>query len=511
MMGGARDMSLVELDGGRLTAVGVRLSTNQVDVRVWHAADRPAHVKADSAQEVGQWVRDELRKAEVPLGRVVLVIPRNDVVLKPLMFPAPADGPLRESDLGGMVRLQMSRQLTVTTEDTPIDFVPLRSAGTGVEVLAGALPAERRAWWDQMAGAAGMGVRRIALRCLGVGAILGDLSDRRDGTILGVAVGAHATDLVLVERGGVAMARAIDLARPDGEGGFEAFAERISVEARRTLGSFRAGRASSGVEGVFVMGEGELCHRVARLCGAALDSPGQSVGPGVLVRVPSAMPEAMRSDCAALLGLALETVQGRVSLDFANPRRAPDTRARLRQAALGGVLGLIVLCGAGYVWADRELGSMRSTLGVLRTREAGLRRESEKLARESARVAHAERWKDARADWLSHIAHVTGTMPEPGPAVLDDLSARAKGDGVYALEEKKSFPSGKWSSRVDVTIDLDGTISGRQVGADLRETLLSRGGYTVETPTADVPERFRLVLRTRSATAPATGGKDGAP
>jgi Tfp pilus assembly PilM family ATPase len=522
MIGGARPMTLIELDGPRLTAIYARIGMGRVEVESWHTADRPTDIRPDNADEIGRWLRDELRKGEIPAARVVLVIPRGDVVLKPLSFPKPAEGEISDADLGGMVRLQMSRQLTLTTGETPIDYVPIRGAASGgVEVLAGALPGDRAAWWAQVREASGIKVRRIALRCLGVGAVLGDLSVRREGAVLGVALGPAATDLVVVEHGGVVTSRAIGFVRPDDPGGFDVFAERIAVEARRTIGSFRAGRSGTGVEGVCVLGEGDLCERVAQKCGAALETQGETIPLGPTVRVPAGMPATMRSDAAALLGLALEEVQERVSLDFANPRKPPDVQARIRQGVLAGVLGMIVLGGAFWVWADQQLGEMRRTLAALRAEESDLRSKADRFTRERVRIGHVEALHASRVDWLSHVAHVTGIMPEPGPAILDDLRARAVVAPTFTPSERGAFPAGTWGASLGVTIDLEGSITSRQVASDLREALLAAGGYAVESRGADVPERFSLQLRstsprgpTRSMPAngngPATGAGNGA-
>lgn len=504
MVGSGKDYTLVELDGGRLTAIAASLGVERVEVLRWHTADRPEQVKADDAREVGRWIADELRQAEIGRGRVVLVIPRGEVVLKPMTLPRPAEGGRIEAEVGGMVRLQIARQLTMTTAQTAIDYVVLgETAGEGggsIGVLAGALPAERAAWWSELADEAGLSVKRIALRCLGVGALLGELSVRRSGPVLGVAVGANATDFVVVEEGRMAFARSAEHPRPRDEGGFDAFAEKVAIEAKRTWMSHRGGKAAGAVEGVVVLGEGAVCERVAARCGLSLETRGETMRAPALVRMPEHMPEGMRADAAALMGLLIEVVQGRLSLDFANPRKPPDSAARKRQLVLAGLLGGIVVGGGGYIAANQSLNDLRQELKVLEVREKDLLGEVDTYYREHARIRHIEQWKACEIDWLSHIAFLNDQMPDPRLATLDELSAGMTGEVTFSLKPKSSYPAGAWAGVETATIDLSGRMEARQVAAELRDGLIASGAYEVQSKGADTPERFSLLLASHKPT-----------
>ncbi|CAG0950894.1 hypothetical protein PHYC_00195 [Phycisphaerales bacterium] len=498
MVGSGRDYTLVELDGRRLTAIAAAVGLERVEVLRWHTADRPERIKGDDAAALGGWIAEELRQAEIARGRVVLVIPRGEVVLKPLSLPRPAVGAVGDAELGGMVRLQIARQLTMTTEQTAIDYVVLgEAAGEGagtVNVLAGALPADRAAWWMSLSDEAGLAVKRIALRCLGIGALLGELSVRRAGAVMGVAVGAHATDFVIVEEGRVVFARAAEQPRPADSDAFETFAERIGVEAKRTWMSHRGGKTAGAIEGVVVVGEGSLCERVAARCGAALDTKGETMRAPALVRMPDHMPEMLRADAAALMGLLLEVVQERVSLDFANPRKAPDAAARKRQLTLAGVLGAIILGGGGYVAASQSLQGLRGDLKGLEAREKTLQGDVDAFLREHARVRHVEQWRGGGVDWLSHVAYLNQAMPDPRLATLDEFTARMSGEVSFSLKPKSSYPAGTWAVRRSASIDLTGRMEARQVASELRDILIASGAYEVQSRGADTPERFSLLL-----------------
>jgi len=498
-MGLGGEFSVLELDGACLTAVTASVSNGRVEVTRWLTAIRPETVAQDDANAVGHWIGSEFKRAGLPRGRVVLAVARGDIVLKQLSIPAGANA--SEADIAGVVRLQLIRQLTMPLEGAVIDYAAGGEDGTSRFVLAGAMPAERVAWCRNLAKAAGMKLRRIGLRCFGAAALLADHSQRRAGPVLGVSVGAGSTEFVVVDDGQMVLARAADLVRPGSRAEIDAFAERVSVEAKRTWMSFRAMRA--GVEGpvAVVLGEGDLARRVAERCGATLEARGETLAIPPSVTMPSHMPESDRASAAPLVGLLLEQVVARPTLDFANPRKLPDTAARRRQMVMASVLGLIVLGGGAYVGATQKLSSIEAEITQLRERETKLRGQRDRMALDHARVTHAELWSGASIDWLGHLKALGDQLPEPSVARLEEIRGRMGGDAVFT-PSGNTYLAGKWTSRQVGVFDLTGVMDDRRAAELLRDRLLSGGIYAVEVRGADVENRFSLELSTDLATPP---------
>jgi hypothetical protein len=503
MFGGAGEYTVLEVDEGRLIAVAARVGLGRIEVTGWHAATRTAPVRGEGPDARGRWAGEELARAGLPRGRVVLVVPRGEVVLKVLSLPRPAEGPLEERELAAMVRLQMARQLAMTGSEGAVDYTLIAerpgAAGTGtVEVLAAALSDERMTWWREFASAGDLRLSRMTLRCMGVGAVVADIALRRGGPVLGIGVGASAADAVVVEDGRVAFARSVDAPRPTGESEFESFIERIVVEAKRTWMSHRGGRSLEGLEGVAVLGAGQLCETIAERCGQALGVRGETVSLPLMVRLPEDIPADLRAEVDALLGLLLETLAESETLNFARPRKAPDAGARRRRAALLGLLCSIVLGGIAYIAGDQNLRSLDASIAELEQREKNLRQEADTYMREHARITHLEHWKDARVEWLSHLAFLSSSMPDPSLATLDEITGRATLGVVFT--PKGGYPGGAWSEKRRVTFDLSGKVEGRQVASDWRSILLSSGVYEVEARGADNPDHFSLSLTSTQAT-----------
>ena len=522
-MAGEREYGVLELDGPRLTAITAVVSTGRVEVKRWLSAVRPETVAGDDAAAVGEWIGLEFKRAGLARGRIVVAVSRGDIVLKQLSVPqgtGPGALPASDAEVAGVVRLQMSRQLPMSAEGSAIDYAPMAGAsadGTGARwVMAGAMPAARVAWLRAVARAAGLTVDRIGLRSLGAATLLAELSQRRAGPVLGVAVGSGSTEFVIVEDGQMIFARATDAARPVARAEMEAFADRVAIEAKRTWTSHRASRSSGEIEVVGVLGEGELSRLVGERCGRALERSVEAVGAPSIVELPSHMPEGDRAAALPLVGMLVERAVGRATLDFANPRRLPDAGARRRQFALAGVFALIVLGGLSFVAKDRALGRLRAERDALVAKESELRKSVDVMLVEDARANHLERWAATRVDWLAHVRRLSDFLPEPSLATLDEMEGRLTAATTYT-PRGRSYPDGAWGVREQADFQLAGKVRTRQVAADLRQTLLESGAYRVENRGPDTPDRFSLELTTLpppivqkpvkpAAAAPPSGG-----
>lgn len=502
-----REYSVLEIDGPRLAAVSATVAGDRIAIRRWLISHRPESLAGDRPDAVGAWVGGEFSRGQLGRARTILAVARGDVVLKQLALPASST--LQPHELAGVVRLQMLRQLAMQVEGAAIDYLPPvphpgEPQAPSIHVMAGAMPADRVEWSRRMAQGAGLTLRRIGLRCFGAAALLSDVSQRRHGPVLGIAVGAGSVEFVVVEDGQLAFARAVDAARP-AEGEQATFADRLAVEAKRTWMSFRSTRAGGEPELVAVVAEPEVGKLVGERAAASLSCEWDLVGMPAFVEVPSTMTQAERALLAPLVGLLCETLLNRPSLDFANPRKVPDPNAKRRQVALVAALSLIVVGGGGTIIADRLLGDLRSQQADLQVKEASLRKEFETFQVEHARVTHAEQWAGAKADWIGHLRAITRTLPEPTAGVLDGMSGRLGSTTTFTMASG-GYLNGRWTQPGQVSFDVSGKVDARQTASDLRERLLEIDGYGVESQGPDAPDRFDFAITTSRFT-PADGAK----
>lgn len=499
-----RNIVAASLDADRLCAISATAGPGSVKVRAWVSAQIPAGIEARDPPAVAEWVRGTLDGAGVTGSRLVLAVPRGEVVLKRLKLPRGERG---EADLASMVRLQMIRQLNFAIEGAAIDYTPLDEAGAGpapsmVDVLAGALPGERMAFLRGVASGADLRVERVGLRSAGAAALLAQASRLREGSVLGVAAGWASIEFVVIERGRLVFARAADfgLASAGGGagGGEESLAQRVAVEAKRTWMSYRVGHDSASVDTVAVLGEGPLARELAAACGAGLELPATCVSVPETLHLPERMPEADRLVALPLLGLLGERLLVPATLDFAHPRRAIDMGARRRQLALAGAAVLVAVAGLGIVMGSRDLDRLRSSARLAGQRRSNLETDYREFLLTDARLRHIEEWRGADPDWLAHLSWLSNAMPDPRRAQLDVLTGRLAASVAFTTRDG-TYSGGEWSMQRESTFGLQGHAAARDVANELRARLVASNVYVVDSRGPDTPDRFDYMLATPAA------------
>ena len=490
----------IDLDHTHLCAVMVSVSRDCVTVNKWLEAERPESVDPGEAQAVGEWIGRELRTAGISRGRVVFSVPRGDVVLKRIVLPAGESG--SEADLAGMVHLQMNRQLAVGLEGTAIDYMatgPSPEPGGTWTVLAGALPGDRLHWLEAVAKAAGLKIERLGIRSAGAAALLAAASHRHEGPLLVIWLGWTSAEFTIVENGQPVFARATDMPRPGRETtADESYANRVAVEAKRTWMSYRMTRESAEIEAVAVLSETELGESVAMRCGEALEMQAEQVGYPKSVSLPRDMAPVDRSVMAPLIGLVAERVIAAPTLDFANPRKAPDVAAVKRQRVLLAALAMIVICGVVYIFTSGQLASLEAQV------EQAARHKKQRYGvvveflREDARLEHLEHWSQIEVDWLAHLRWLSEQMPDPRTAQLDQIHGSLEAAVQFeAKGDKRRYRDGQWRHGQLASFSLDARVRDRTVANDFRARLLASNLYEVDNKGPDLPNRFGFSLKTR--------------
>jgi hypothetical protein len=499
-----RTVVAVSIDHDRLFALAAAVGSDRVDVRSCLVKQIPAAVDRRDGEQVGAWLGSQFREMGLGRPRLVFAVTRGEVVLKKLRLPRPEAG---EADLAGMVRLQMSRQLTLALEGTAIDYVELGEEPTAdgepagqIAVLAGALPGDRVKWYRSVARAAGCRIERIGLLASGAAAILAGVSQRHSGPVLGIAAGPLSMEFVVVQDGHLVFARAAELgadappAEPEEMGAY--LAQRAAIEAKRTWMSYRVGQDSSEIDAVVVPGEGELARLIGRRCGEALEMQWRLAVPPANVTLPESMPEEQRLTAAPLAGLLGEAILAKPTLNFARPRRAPDRAAQRRQRILLAALLLLAVGGSGWLFAEMELGRLDRQWSLASEQGDELRREQQAFLREQARLGHLLAWKQAGVDWVAHAGWISEQMPEPRQARLDTLVGRLNST-VSFVPRAGGYDRTGWKVEQAAMLTISGRTGDRELMNRVRNEFVSSDVYTrVDTRGPDTGESFAFNLLT---------------
>jgi hypothetical protein len=353
-----------------------------------------------------------------------------------------------------------------------------------------------------MAEAGGLKIARIGLRASGAAAILGEASRARSGPVLGVVPGVGTTEFVIVSDGRLVFGRAVEAGLPEAPDELDGYAEKIVVEARRTWMSYRVGKDSGEVEAIAVVAEGRIAEVVGKRCGEALEMPVERFKMPAAIELPAGLSESDRSLLAPLAGLLAEGVIAQPSLDFANPRRAPDLAARRRQRLLLGVFGVIVIGGGFYVAASYDLSRLAGRVEAAKDRRAALEQKYTDLQLMEARLKNVQAWTQPRIDWLAHARWLSAQLPDPREAQIDELSGDMNAGVSFLTAPDHSYAKGRFSPYQEARLELKGHVGQRDIANAIRGKLMASDAYRVDSPGPDVPDLFDYVLVTE-ATDPA--------
>jgi hypothetical protein len=262
--------------------------------------------------------------------------------------------------------------------------------------------------------------------------------------------------------------------------------------------SHRAARTTGDLEVVAVLGAGDLARLVGQRSGQQIEGRWELVRLPGAIELPAGVPLGEVSMLAPMVGLLLENVIGLSTLDFANPRRAPNTAEIRRRRVLLGALGAILVGGGAYVTAQRQLSGLQDQLDASTKQALDLQSRYDSFLAEHARMSHIERWSEARVDWLAYLDVLNQQLPDPKLAVLDGLGAQMRADILYTPKGSK-YPDGNWAVRQVASFSIDGKMSQRAVAADLRGKLLDLF-ENVGSKGPDVPDRFSFELETSQRT-----------
>lgn len=486
---------VVDLDRAGVAALAASVVGGKVSVRAGFTSDYPEDLDRNDARAVGDWLGSQLKEHGLGKGGTIVSLPRSDVVLKRLALPVLSSG---DEDLGGMVRLQMSRQLTMPLDSTAIDYLPGSEGSAGrdtMDVLTGAVPNAKVEWCRTVCQHAGLKAERVTLRSLGIASVLSGLSMERGGVVLGIAPCVSSTEFVVADGATLEFVRAEEFRRPaDAAPAHEhdRFVDRVATEARRTWMSYRVTHGAEEVETVAVLGDDPLCERLSRRCAEALEIPETPFSSSDRITWPEELAPEQRVSLLPLAGLL--SMGGSRSkwpgLDFANPRKAPDRSAKRRQAVLLSLMLLILVGGGGRLLADMELRAEEAQLRNLREQRQDYAQQYMQYILTDARAGHLRAWSQGRADWLSHLARIKADLPETDEGLLDAI------DGSLESLNAQYTPEEGYRSQRDIRLRIVGSVARRDVAASLRERLLSSGVYRVSTRGADTGDRFDLQLRT---------------
>ena len=414
-----------------------------VQLRKLVAFDLPGDVDHKNAEAMGRFIRRTLESLKWHAYPVLIVVPRSQVVLKPLNLPAVKDVGV----LAGMVQFQAAKELPFSPAEAVIDFAMEShydaedSGPAPVESTVGVLVAAARQsvvdFYHKLAAAADVKLLRLCLRPYANLAAL-RIADRRgsqrrhDNQAI-VHITCDETEIAVLVDGDLAFSRSTlmnvpikpdeteaKLAALEGEddaaagpvppGVQQRAIDAVATEISRSLRSYQAVQRGRRFDRIIIAGgtgiETAVRERVALQLNVTTE----------LFEPDDALPAADNPrDLAAFIsvvGLALaHRDPAALPIDFLTPKRPRKARNRKRMlataaAAVVGVMALLTVLLLGY---DLHVRSSHKNELVRQLNE--LKKDNKVVVAMAKRHAPLEAWQQRRVPWLLHWARLSQGMP----------------------------------------------------------------------------------------------------
>ncbi len=429
---------LASATGGRLRILSAK-SVGLVDV----AEGGQSHPDVSGSLRA---MLDEMRPGRC---EVLVAVDRASVEL--LNFTLP---PAKDSELAGLVAMQVLRESQTADESSIVDFVPLaegeRVSGTFSgggsreledaepekapdtlsrrprQVMAAVLSSQQLGRILDTCRDAGLKPSRILLRPLAAASLFARRVSPEERNCLLVNLVADEADLLILVDGRIVFQRTVRLPEEAAE---ETLVQRLSAEVGRTLVVAQQGPlGGNSVERIYVFGGAEEWTALADQLGAVLSVPVSIVDPFEITDAPDDGPPEHPGRFAALVGMILDESYGSHAVDFLHPRRPPRQTDR-RQVAMVIAAGVVLaVLAAGYhVWsqAASDEDRIRGLAAELKEKDDVLKRTAE----QSQRIDAIADWQAGEVVWLDELRELSLRLPVSRDLVLMRMSMTPERSG----------------------------------------------------------------------------------
>jgi len=302
----------------------------------------------DDPVRAGEWLQSEFDRLGVRGKQVLVTLPREDIVMRPLQLP---DAP--DTTLPDVVRYQASAQSAVPLDQIEVDYLPVRTttSESGRTVLMASAPRRLLKQIQACIEAAGSELASIGTTALSCCEIAARVEDHRgynaEGGSLVIAAVGQRLEISMRRSGDVLFAHGARAAHQQETLG-------VSAEVQRALVAHEAAVGDAGIGRAWLIADADdlqsTCAHVAGDLGyevQALDPFGE-LKRDVRVDDSPGKPAEFVGPLGALLGQADPVLQ---TIDFLNPRKSvvKPKRTKLLAGIVAAALCLMILGAYGGV------------------------------------------------------------------------------------------------------------------------------------------------------------------
>lgn len=444
---GSKRILAIDWDRRHLRLVLARPEASGIELMKAVSVPISPDVVMEDAVSLGAFIREAARQAKVGAKRVVMSIPRDQVVLNTLNVPAgPAD------DLAAIVQFQIAKELPFAVDQATLDFAVTGRFDPGVpsSLLVAAVRNEQLQFYKSVAVEAGLQVDRIGLRPhANLIAALAKAPEFTAKSVLLVEVGPQLTEIDIIRDGALAFSRAASVLLPDPERLEEEHLKdsriaalpliererddssrkavgEVMVEVIRSFEAYRATEPAARVEQVIVCGATGVEMELSEMLAARFGVRAELYAPERALDLPAPRAKELRGFSAAL-GLAIgHDGEGLAHFDFLHPKKPVSRRTiRLKKVPAIALTGAFVI--AAVVAAQvRYVAPLVDDEKDLKQEVAELKRREKVVLDFKAKVDALEDWQASEQYWPEVLKTVTRVFPSDQEAYVTRVEFETK-------------------------------------------------------------------------------------
>lgn len=368
----------------------------------------PPALTAETAQRVGEQLRDRLRAERFSPAPVVVSVPRDRVILKELRYPVV---PLPEEP--NIVRFQALKELSDAVDDVIIDYIPLTH---------GAVPGERRSMAvvlrkdlykaiQVMCEAANLKLVAVTPRPYAVsaglmqafrGGIVTPLEAKTDA-FAALTLGPAGGEFTVSRGGDITFTRTIPAP-------VLASDSMLVAEVRRNITMYAGANPGQPVQGLYIA---EADGRWAPRLRAALGIPVTAYDP--LAGAVPEVPAPLRGRFAGAVGLLAVRSAAELPLNFVTPRQPrAEADPKRKQLLVAGLLAFAVVA-VGGIFGWMQLGAADDRIASLAAEKDRKDKEYKESAEiDKKRLDAVNGWTNRRVVWLDELFDMADRFPVAG-------------------------------------------------------------------------------------------------
>lgn len=369
-------------------------------------------------QEVGEWLRAQLATHQVSTKQAIVLLPREEVVVRQLQLPQMPD-----AELPLTTRLQLATRTAIPVEQLEIDFVPVRSATDyeGRTVVASSVSKRQLQRLNNIAAAADLKLVSAGTSHDGLAAWAHRMElDQRvslhEPTFV-VHIRDHQLDLMVLCDGEVRFTNSAYLPFvPDADHKQELFAE-----IRRCLMAVSSTTPFSQMARTWIVGAGQFGTSLAIDWAQRMPGPEYTAFQPFDVSHANPASDELNNQCVGtspLLGALMAHEKPIVArVDFLNPRQPPVQQNKTRLNSLIGIAIAVCLAAGIFFWTNRAKTNLDRQIRLAEQDLAEHQKAVEETTPDWESMNEIAAWNNKNVNWIHQLTVFDELMNERKPNV----------------------------------------------------------------------------------------------